>query len=159
MISEDTPTPSAKRRKVDHPKLVESLALSQNWNTTPNVISQRAEELLNRNPPQEDSRPLAIAEEKKVDVEDESSSEVDDVGLADFDTKGMSKEELKLWSRCAPMDQKLGSKPEDSPVRRSTPKVHFISMHPQTLYYLAILTANFPEKTRAIPRAWASQHR
>ena len=143
MISEDTPTPSAKRRKVDHPKLVGSLALLENLNTISSAISQRAGELLSGIPLQQESRPLTTADEKGVDVEDESSGEVDDVGLADFDTKGMTKEELKLWSRCAPKDQKLESKIEDSPVGRSTPKVHFMSMHPQTLDYLAILTANF----------------
>ena len=71
-----------------------------------------------------------MTEEKEVDVEDESGSgsEVDEMDLADFDTEGMSKEELKLWSRNAPEDQKLIVEIEDSPVKKSALKVRLSSI-------------------------------
>ena len=41
----------------------------------------------------------------------------EDMDLEDFDTEGMTKEELELWSLCAPKDQKLV---EDSKIKKSS---------------------------------------
>ena len=158
-ISEDTPTQSPKRRKVNHPKPVESLAFPEILNAVPGTVAHMAEGSLNGRLPQKESRQLATTKETEVDVGDESSSEVDDMGLADFDTEGMTKEELKLWSRCAPMDQKLVLKNfEDSSVPKSALKVHFRGMQPQLPCYLTIRIADLPRKMRLVPRVRANLH-
>lgn len=128
MVSQDTPTPSPKRRKVGHSKLVESLPFSENMTTIPSINGQMVADLFPAPRRQEESKSWAIAKEKAMDVEDGSSSDVDNMNLTDFDTEGISKEELKLWSRYAPDDQKLVMEIEDSPIKNSALKVHFSSM-------------------------------
>ncbi|KAL8791734.1 MAG: hypothetical protein Q9195_005672 [Heterodermia aff. obscurata] len=123
MVSELPSTPSPKRRKVDHAKPRYGSEIEEHLNTSSGMISQTARGLHHANLSWKESRPPATAKEE-TDVESESSSEVDDVRLADFDTEGMTMEELKLWSRCAPKDQKLVLK-IDSPVPKYAPKVHF----------------------------------
>ena len=142
MVSQETPTPEPKRRKVSHAKQGEiakvsgglktgfGIVSSENLKTGPGLVNQSAADLFPANRSLEESRPLATAKEKETDVEDDSGSgsEVDDMDLGDFDTEGITREELKLWSRCAPEDQKLGVKIEDSPVGKSALKVRFSSM-------------------------------
>ena len=149
MVSEDTPTPSPKRRKIEQARLAQGQDLLGSLNTDLRTISQQAVHFLQGIPPQEEVRPLATAKGQEMDAEDESGSDVYEVGLAEFDTEGITMEELKLWSRCAPMDQKLVLN-IDSPVRKVAPKVHFSSTYPRMLYDLATLSANFPRKTGPI---------
>ena len=128
MVSQDTPTPSPKRRKVGHSKLLGSLPLSEDLDAVSELVNQTVADLFPTIRPQEKSRFVAIAKEKELDIEDGPSSEVDDMNLTDFDTEGISKEELELWSRHAPEDQKLVTEIEDSPIKKSAIKVHFSSM-------------------------------
>lgn len=58
-------------------------------------------------------------EQKDADTGDESTSMGEDMDLEDFDTEGMTKEELELWSQCAPEDQELVR-----PVKIEQPPVH-----------------------------------
>lgn len=63
-------------------------------------------------------------DEEEPDTGDESSSEQEGIEFEEFDTAGMTEEELKAWSSSAPMDQKLVMGTEEPQVHPSR-RVHF----------------------------------
>lgn len=81
--------------------------------------------LFSGDPPPKAFKPATAVEEGEVITVDESSSDTEEMDFEDFDTEGMSKEELALWSQCAPKDQKLSIEIQDLPVEPSKHEEHF----------------------------------
>ena len=73
---------------------------------------------------EEDEEDEEDEEEEETDTGNETSSEQEDINFGDFETEGMTEEELKVWSSAAPKDQKLVMAIEEPPVHPSR-KVHF----------------------------------
>lgn len=63
-------------------------------------------------------------EEEETDTGSETSSEQEEIGFEEFETEGMTEEELEAWSSAAPKDRKLVMGIEEPPVHPSR-KVHF----------------------------------
>ena len=73
---------------------------------------------------QEDEEEDEEEEEEETDTGSGTSSEQEEIDFEEFETEGMTEEELKAWSSAAPKDQKLVMEIDEPPVHPSR-KVHF----------------------------------
>ncbi|KAG6994151.1 hypothetical protein G7Y79_00046g082020 [Physcia stellaris] len=134
--SEDSPTPAPKRRKTaissSLPRVAGDTSSLSDLASTIQTLSQTVEELLRRGSPpkvinsvlEEEEEDEEDEEEEETDTGSETSSEQEETNFGDFETEGMTEEELKAWSSAAPKDQKLVMAIEEPPVHPSR-KVHF----------------------------------
>lgn len=148
MVSQETPTPKPKsrKRKFDKDKSVPVLERSP---LNPERLVAETTDAMEK---QCDTNITGGASSKKklkekapileADSEDESSSSEEGMNLGDFDTTGISKEEMELWSTFAPQNQQLVKtfKREKTPVQQSSPQRRPSGISPITIFLCRFVT-------------------
>ena len=124
LVSQETPTPKPRSRKRKSDKRDKSMPIAERGTLNSGSLGLEANVATekrcdtnitgnsNRREKRKDKVPVSAAHSA-----DESSSSEESMDLEDFDTTGISREEMELWSECAPQDQQLvkSFKREESP--------------------------------------------
>ena len=114
MISQETPTPKPRSRKRKSDKKDHPTPVLQSDPVSAEKLGPEAKVTMKK---RRDSHMMGGSSSRghrkeKVALsaaskEDESSSSEESMDLGDFDTTGISNEEMELWSQFAPQDQQL----------------------------------------------------
>ena len=142
MVSQETPTPKPRSRKRKSDKMDKSKPIlkpdpanseKMDLETRVAVKKQLNPNMMGGSSSREKRKamvPLPVA-----NSEDESSSSEESMDLGDFDTTGISKEEMKLWAKCAPQDQQLVKdfKREESPDHQNLRQRRHSGIFPDTI--------------------------